>query len=134
MGADVNVKTIEAVYDAFSRGDVAAILDVVTDDVDWASETTSTVAPWYGPHRGKAAVAEFFEAFGGSMEVEEFTPIVYAANDTDVLTVVRFRVKARSTGRRSAMDLHHLFTFHDGKIAYYRGTEDTAQTEAILRA
>ena len=32
------------------------------------------------------------------------------------------------------MDLHHYFTFNDGKIAYYRGTEDTAQTEAALRA
>ena len=31
------------------------------------------------------------------------------------------------------MDLHHFFTFRDGKIAYYRGTEDTAQTAAALR-
>ena len=29
--------------------------------------------------------------------------------------------------------LHHYFKFRDGKIAYYRGTEDTAQTEAVLR-
>ena len=53
MSADVNIKTIEAVYDAFSRGDVAAIQEVVTDDVDWASETTSTVAPWYGVQAGQ---------------------------------------------------------------------------------
>ena len=32
------------------------------------------------------------------------------------------------------MDLHHFFRFSDGKIAYYRGTEDTAQPEAALRA
>jgi ketosteroid isomerase-like protein len=31
------------------------------------------------------------------------------------------------------MDLHHFFRFADGKITYYRGTEDTAQTEAVLR-
>jgi hypothetical protein len=134
MGADANIKTIEGVYDAFTSGDVAAIVDVVTDDVDWASETTSTAAPWYGVHRGKDGVATFFEQFGGAMEVEEFTPTSYAANDTDVLTVVRFRVKSRATGRSAAMDLHHVFGFRDGKIAYYRGTEDTAQTEAVLRA
>ncbi len=133
MGADANIETIEHVYDAFTRGDVGAIVDVVTDDVDWASETTSTVAPWYGVHRGKAGVAEFFAAFAGAMEVEEFTPTSYAANDTDVLTVVRFRVKSKRTGRSAAMDLHHVFGFRDGKIAYYRGTEDTAQTEAVLR-
>jgi ketosteroid isomerase-like protein len=32
------------------------------------------------------------------------------------------------------MNLHHFFTLRDGKIVYYRGTEDTAQTEAALRA
>jgi ketosteroid isomerase-like protein len=134
MGGDANIKTIERVYDAFTRGDVAAILEVVTDDVDWASETTSTVAPWYGVHHGRDGVAEFFTALASAMDVEEFTPVAFAANDNDVLTVVRFRVRSKSTGRDAAMDLHHVFRFRDGKIAYYRGTEDTAQTEAVLRA
>ena len=133
MSADVKIKIIGQVYEAFGRGDVAAILDAVTDDVDWAAETTSTAAPWYGVHHGKDAVAGFFAAFGSAMEVEEFTPVSLAANDTDVLTVVRFRARSRSTGRTAAMDLHHYFRFRDGKIAYYRGTEDTAQTEAVLR-
>ena len=79
------------------------------------------------------AVAAFFAEFGSTMEVEEFTPVSIAASDTDVLTVVRFRARSRATGKTAAMDLHHAFTFRDGKIAYYRGTEDTAQTEATLR-
>lgn len=132
MAADVNIKTIENVYDAFGRGDVAAILDVVTDDVDWATETTSTAAPWYGPHRGKDAVADFFTEFGTTMDVEEFTPVAYAATDTDVLTVVRFTARNRANGRSATMDLHHWFVFRDGKIAFYRGTEDTAQVEAVF--
>ena len=133
MSADVNIKTITQVYEAFGRGDVATILDAVTDDVDWAAEANSAVAPWYGAHHGKDAVAGFFAAFGSAMEVEEFTPVSLAANDTDVLTVIRFRARSRSTGKTAAMDLHHYFRFRDGKIAYYRGTEDTAQTEAVLR-
>jgi len=133
MNTDDKIKTITQVYEAFGRGDVAAILDAVTDDVDWAAEATSAVAPWYGVRHGKDAVAGFFASFGSTMEVEEFTPLSLAANDTDVLTVVRFRARSRSTGKIAAMDLHHYFTFREGKIAYYRGTEDTAQTEAVLR-
>jgi len=133
VSADVMIKSIAQVYEAFGRGDVAAILDAVTDDVDWASEAASSAAPWYGVRHGKDGVAEFFAAFGSAMEVEEFTPQSFAANDTDVFTVVRFRARSRSTGKTAAMDLHHFFRFHDGKIAYYRGTEDTAQTEAVLR-
>jgi ketosteroid isomerase-like protein len=130
---DVKIKTIAQVYEAFGRGDVAAILDAVTDDVDWAAEAASAAAPWYGVRHGKDAVAEFFAAFGSTMEVQEFVPQSFAANDTDVLTVVQFRATSRSTGKTAAMDLHHFFRFRDGKIAYYRGTEDTAQTEAVLR-
>jgi len=128
-----DIKTIEQIYEAFGRGDVAAILEAVTDDVDWATETASTAAPWYGVRHGKEAVAAFFTAFGSAMEIEEFTPTSFAANDTDVLTVVRCRARSRATGKTIAMDLHHYFKFRDGKIAYYRGTEDTAQTEAVLR-
>ena len=32
------------------------------------------------------------------------------------------------------MNLHHWFVFRDRKIAYYRGTEDTAQAEALFKA
>lgn len=82
---------------------------------------------------GQDAVAAFFAAFGSTMEVEDFTPVSFAANETDVLTVVRFRATSRRTGKTATMDLHHFFRFRDGKIAYYRGTEDTAQTETVLR-
>jgi len=133
MSADANIKTVVAAYEAFGRGDVAAILDAVTHDVDWAAEAATPTAPWYGMRRGKDAVARFFTDFGSAMEVEEFTPLTFAANETDVLTVVRCRTTSRRTGKSTAMDLHHLFRFRDGKIAYYRGTEDTAQVEAALR-
>jgi ketosteroid isomerase-like protein len=133
VSADANIKTITRVYEAFGRGDVATILDAVTDDVDWGAEAASTAAPWYGERHGKDAVAAFFAEFGSTMEVEEFSPVSFAANDTDVLTVVRFRARSRGTGKAAEMNLHHYFKFRDGKVAFYRGSEDTAQTETVLR-
>src|SRR5919201_5470267 len=133
MSAEDNIKTIQAAYEAFGRGDVAAVLDAVSDDVDWAAEASSSEAPWYGVKHGKAEVAAFFEAYGSTMEVEEFTPVSVAANETDVLTVVRIRAKARATGRTAAMHIHHYFKFRDGKVVYYRGSEDSAQSVAVLQ-
>ncbi|MGO9221251.1 MAG: nuclear transport factor 2 family protein, partial [Streptosporangiaceae bacterium] len=95
----MGIDPVAQIYEAFGRGDVAAILGGITDDVDWAAETTSAGGPWYGVRHGKDAVAAFFAAFGSAMEVEEFTPVSFAANDTDVLTVVRFRARSRSTGK-----------------------------------
>ena len=132
MGAAENIQTIKSVYEAFGRGDVEAILATVTDDVDWATETTSDGAPWYGVRTGKSGVASFFEDFGKTMEVDHFEPVAFAADGDDVMTVVRFVARSRETGRSASMDLHHWFHFRDGKIARYRGTEDTAITVATL--
>jgi ketosteroid isomerase-like protein len=66
-------------------------------------------------------IAEIYQAFG-------------RGDVADVLTVVRFRARSRGTGRTAQMNLHHYFMFRDGKIAYYRGTEDTAQTQTVLQS
>jgi ketosteroid isomerase-like protein len=131
MSANDNTKTIQRVYEAFGRGDLATILDSVTDDVDWSSEASDpALAPWYGVRHGRDAVAAFFEAFGSTMGVDDFTPIAFGSNDTDVFAIVRMTATSRATGRSVTMQLHHWFQFRDGKIAYYRGTEDTAAMAA----
>jgi ketosteroid isomerase-like protein len=133
MSSEVNIKIIQGVYEAFGHGDVAAVLDVVADDVDWATEAAGSGAPWYGVRHNKGEIAKFFEEFGTAMEVEEWTPLAFAASDADVHAVVRIRTRSRATGKTVAMNLHHFFTLRDGKIVYWRGSEDTAQTQAALR-
>ena len=67
------------------------------------------------------------------MEVEEFTPLVFAATDDgDVLTVVRYTHCSRETGKAASMHLHHWFRLTEGKIWYCRSTEDTAGTVEAL--
>jgi ketosteroid isomerase-like protein len=132
MSAEGNVKTIKEVYEAFGRGDAEAILEKVTDDVDWAADASGSGAPWYGGRSGRAEVGAFFADVGSVSDVLEFTPLSFAANDNEVHTLVRYRVRFTSTGRETDMNLHHYFRFRDGKIEYYRGSEDTAQTVAAL--
>jgi len=132
MSADVNVKVVDGIYDAFRQGDVDAILEVVADDVDWQTEAAGPGAPWWGPHAGKDGVRDFFVEVGSTMVIDEFTVLAMAASDTDVLTVVKFVAHVATTGRSISMELHHRFTFRDGKVCRYRGTEDTQQTAAAL--
>ena len=127
-----NIDTVEEIYDAFVRGDVGAILAAVTDDIDWASEAASDLAPWHGVRRGKTEVAKFFTDIAGAVDVTEFTLLAIAANATDVMAVLRFGITSKDTGRSGAMDLHHWWRFRDGKVYLYRGTEDTALTGALL--
>src|ERR1700722_8652849 len=134
MGGEENLKKIQMIYEAFGRGDVQAVLDGVADDVDWATEASSAGAPWWGGHHGKQGVADFFQAFGPAMEVQEFPPYAFATTDNEVHTVVHCRATSRATGKAIDHDLHHYFRMDNGKIVFYRGTEDTAATAAALRA
>jgi uncharacterized protein len=129
---DPKIRTVQEIYEAFGRGDVGFILDQLTDDVDWASAPDSTVAPWHGVRRGRDQVPSFFKELSGALEVTEFTPVTFAANETDVLCVIRFGARSNTTGRAATMDLHHWWRFRDGKVYFYRGAEDTAVTAELL--
>jgi len=134
MSEDPKVAIVQRVYEAFGRGDVPTILDQLTDDVDWASEAERGVAPWHGVRRGKANVPGFFQAIGETIDVTEFTPLAFAANETDVMAVLRFGFTVRATGKSGAMNLHHWWRFRGDKIYFYRGTEDTVMTADLLAA
>jgi ketosteroid isomerase-like protein len=96
MSASDNITTVKAIYDAFRRAEVQTILDAVADDVDWATEGDTATAPWYGQRTGKDAVVGIFEALGSTVEVHEFTPLSFAANDQDeVHTLIRFGMTSR---------------------------------------
>jgi hypothetical protein len=53
MSAEDNLATVKGIHESFGKGDVPAILDQLTDDVDWAAEASSGAAPWYGMRKGK---------------------------------------------------------------------------------
>ena len=134
MSADANLKTVQGIYEAFGTGDVDSILEVVTDDVDWSADTSTDVAPWYGARKGKDGVASFFSDIAGATEVLDFEPRSFAANDDEVMVLIRSHLKINATGKETDMNLHHYWHFTDGKVDTYRGSEDTAQVEAAYQA
>ena len=133
MSAERNLKTVRTIYGAFGRGDVATILDAVADDVDWSSAAASRSAPWYGRRIGKDAVTDYFASIGHTIEVLDFTQVSFAANDTEVMVLNEFRMRSRRSGKEAVMHLHHYWRFRDGKVAYWRGSEDTEQTAIMLK-
>lgn len=132
MSADDNLATVQKLYEAFGRGDVATILDNLTDDVDWAADVENATAPWHGQRHGKDEVTGFFEGIASAAEVQEFTPLAFATSENEVMAFIRYRVRAKESGREAAMNLHHYWRFRDGKVEYYRGSEDSAQTAELL--
>ena len=44
MSQQDDIQIVKDIYDAYGRGDLDAILERVTDDVDWAAEAAGTAA------------------------------------------------------------------------------------------
>jgi len=133
MSTEQNLEITTQMYQAFGRGDVRAILDLVTDDIDWSTDAAIPSAPWYGPRHGKDEVASFFAAIGSTGPVTEFTPLAYASNqDGDVMVFLRYAFAVTATGKQVEMNMHHYWKFRDGKVCYVRSSEDTAQVAAAL--
>ena len=135
MSTEQNIDTAKQMYEALGRGDIQAILDLVTDDVDWSTDAAIASAPWYGPRHGTDGVVSFLQAIGQTGPVTEFTPLAYASTvEGDVMVFIRYAFTVTATGKHVAMNMHHYLKFRDGKACYVRSSEDTAQVAAALKS
>ena len=132
--APAHLAAVQRLYCAYGRGDVAAVLAELADDVDWAAEAASTAVPWYGPHVGKHAVPRFFEAIASNVDISEFDVVGMTSNETDVVTTVHWTFTVKATGKTASMYMQHWWRFADGKIVFFRGSEDSEQSVAAFRA
>ena len=135
MSASDNVATVKELYDNFGAGNVDPILEVLHDDIDWAGEADPPVSPWDGLRKGKDEVRQFFadlDSVAGGKD-SSFVPKAFGTSDDDeVFVFIRYEFTASTTGKKAAMNLHHYWRFRDGKVEFFRGSEDTAQLKTVL--
>ena len=79
-------------------------------------------------HRGKGEVPRFFEEIGSSIDINEFVPITMTSNETDVIVAVRWSYTVKATGKTASMYMQHWWRFADGRIVFFRGSEDSDQS------
>jgi len=125
---DTKVDAVGRLYAAYGNGNMDAVLAEVADDVDWAAEAAGSSVPWWGNFRGKGEVPRFFKAIADHVQVTEFDVVSLTANDTDVVATVHWSFTVNQTGKTASMYMQHWFRFGDGKIVFFRGSEDTEQS------
>jgi ketosteroid isomerase-like protein len=122
--------TVTAMYEAFGRGDVAAVLSHLSEDVTWdvTDEPWTPHAagvPWLLPRRGHAEVAEFF-AIVGAWQYERFEVLDLLESDTQVAAELRL-VATLPNGNRVDEVVMHVWRFgEDGLVIALRRMLDTA--------
>jgi uncharacterized protein len=129
-----NVPTIQAVYEAFGRGDIPAILEHIADDVSWETWEVDNAAqeagvPWMLPRQGRTGVMDFFQAIADGLEFHSFEPRNLLEGGNQVAATIAFDATAKATGERFQDEEIHLWTFDEaGKVSAFRHYMDTAKS------
>ena len=125
IGVRTNVEVVQETYEAVGRGDIPALLDLLTDDVEWTFQGPSVI-PFAGTRRGREGVAEFFSLVGGNLEFEQFEPRAFVAQGDTVVVLGFERSLTKPTGRTFEQEWAHVYKLRDGKVAEFLALEDTA--------
>ena len=78
---------MQQIYQEFGRGDIAAILSHLAEDIEWEYGINSTDVPWLQPRRGRTHVAELFQALA-DFEVHRFDPKTFLESGNVVVALI----------------------------------------------
>ena len=126
-----HVASVSALYEAFGRGDLPAILARLANDVqfdaDWIDHHGQRAGVEHmTARRGQAEVAKFFKLIAG-WQVDEFTVLDLMASGEQVAAEVRVAFTLPNGGRFIDEEVQ-LWTFDPaGKVKRLRHYVDTAK-------
>ena len=116
---------VQRVYEAFGRGDVAGILEMVAEEVDWEF-VGSPALTFAGRRLNREEVADFFAAVARADEIHRFEAQEFIEAGEHVTVLGWESSTARDTGKSFQSAWAHVFTVRNGRITRWRGFFNTA--------
>jgi ketosteroid isomerase-like protein len=129
---DDNAAVVRGVYEAFGKGDVSKLLDVLDPKVEWYEAEHVTYWPggaFIGPQAVlEGVLARIPQDFDGlTIDVKR----IVGLGDT-VLVEARYRGTVRATGLALDAQVAHVWDFRDGKVVHWQQYTDTWQFAQVM--
>ncbi|MEK6482033.1 nuclear transport factor 2 family protein [Catalinimonas sp. 4WD22] len=122
-----NVQIINSLYNAFSTGDMPAVLGLMHPKIEWNEAESNSLADG-NPYIGPDAILEgVFARLGANHEHFGLKDIqVHGMDESKVLATLRYDAKVKATGKAYNAQAAHLWTLDDaGKIIAFQQYVDT---------
>lgn len=133
MSEQDNRALVQRGYDAFGRGDIPALLELLAEDVQWETPGPPEL-PTAGSRRGRQQVSEFFETINSLYDLQGFEAQAFVAEGDRVVVLGTETARVKATGKVLNTNWAHAFTVRDGQIVAFQEYLDTAAVMAELRA
>ena len=127
-----NVETAKRGYEAFGRGDIPAVLELLDENCAWISPGPGDKLPWAGAFKGKQQVANFFAQVGQNLEFSEFAPREFIEQGDTVVVLGVSTGRTKKTGKTVKDEWAHVFKFRQGKVVSWQEYVDTAANVAAM--
>jgi hypothetical protein len=129
-----NRERVHALYEAFSRGDVPAVLSCFDPQIQWREAESFRYAD-RNPYIGPQAVAEgVFLRIASDVDHFSVTPERLADAGDIVLSEGRYRGTVKATAKAVDVQFAHVWRFRDGKVVEFQQYTDTKQWADAFRA
>jgi ketosteroid isomerase-like protein len=120
-----NVEIVRSGYEAFARGDIEGVLEIMDPEVEWAP----ALAPLLGvePVRGKDALRRFLsEDLASGFDDFEARALSIEDLGESVLVHTHFAARGRASGVPVSLEAFSLIKLRHGKTISYRDYETRA--------
>ena len=129
MSIEKNTQTVKGFFAAIGRGDTAALLALVAEDIEWIIPGEGW--PLAGTHRGHAELAAVLKKASEEVETQYPKPPEFVAQGDRVMVVGVATGKIKATNRAFKDEWVFDITVRDGKVAHI---QEYIDTQALARA
>ena len=121
-----NAAIVDAMYKAFSEGDIPAVLSRFDSKIVWNEAESNKMAdgnPYIGPD---AVLNGVFARVGEDHEYFKLADItLHEMSNNKVLATLRYDAKYKESGKTYNAQAAHLWTINDGKVIAFQQYVDT---------
>ena len=129
-----NGDIVKALYDAFGKGDVPAVLGAFDPQIQWREAENFLYADG-NPYAGPQAVAEgVFQRIVSDVENFAVLPERFVEGGDTVVAEGRYRGTMKTTGTPVDAQFAHIWQLRDGKVVRFQQYTDTKQWSEAARS
>jgi ketosteroid isomerase-like protein len=127
------LEIVQAMYQAFGRGDLPAMVAFMDPDIEWHNPGPGEVA-YFGTHRGTAAVSRnIFGFIAEHLRFEQFEPREFFSSGDKVAVLLDCVAVAAPSGKRVTQQVMHVFTLREQKVVRFQDFQNSYAVWDALR-
>jgi len=126
-----NLNSVRGVYDAFAKGDIPAVLDFLSPDIEW---TEAEGFPYGGTYTGPNAVLEgVFMRLGAEWDGFSAVPDEFIDGGDAVVALGKYGGTYKATGKSLQVNFAHVWKVREGKAVRFVQYVDTLLVQRALQ-